>query len=157
MFCLVVAVAKQNSQIMKRVLVTENREAEQQLISNAFEAIGDNYTLTFVSTGEDCLEYLHNSDNYDLCFVLLDLHVPGVTESNILPRLSLEEAFRTIPVIVFSAGIQPDQIVNCYNDGANAFVRRPENTDNYNHVIASITDFWGNVNVLAKPEAVVEF
>jgi len=91
------------------------------------------------------------------CFVLLDINVDGVLESNLLTTLYVEEAFRTIPIIVFSEFANAEQVIHCYNEGANAFVARPETVEEYNRVIAVITDFWGNVNVLAKPETVVEF
>ena len=142
---------------MKRVLITENVEVAENMLRNAFGALGEEYVVSYVSSGEACLEYLQQSDNYDLCFVLLDMQVPGVVESNLLTRLSTEEAFRTIPVIVFTAYTTKEQVLNCYNEGANAFVVRPDTAEEYNRVIATITDFWGNVNVLAKPEAVVEF
>ncbi|MFK8057425.1 MAG: response regulator [Saprospiraceae bacterium] len=142
---------------MKRVLITESTEAKEILLKNAFEALDDSYALSFVSSGEECLAYLQNSDNYDLCFILLDLNVSGVVGTDLLSRLSMEESFRTIPVIVFSENSDAEEIVKCYNDGANAYVKRPEAEEDYAKVIATITDFWGNINVLAKPEAVVEF
>ncbi len=142
---------------MKRVLITENVEANQILLRNAFEALGESYDVHYVSSGEDCLEYLQNSDNYDLCFVLLDLNVPGVSETDLLTRLSSDENFRTIPVIVFSEQSDPSRIISCYENGANAFVQRPQTAVQYLQIIATITDFWGNINVLAKPEAAVEF
>jgi len=142
---------------MKRILITENNKANELLLRDAFAAIDDSYLVTYVSSGEACLDFIQSSDNYDLCFVMLDLNVPGVVESNLLSKLSVEEAYRTIPVIVFSENTPDKEIINCYNEGANAFVHRPSDAKDYNSVIATITDFWANVNVLAKPEAVVEF
>lgn len=142
---------------MKRILITENVEANVALFKDAFAALDDSYVVAYVSTGQACLDYLQTSDNYDLCFVLLDLNVPGVIENNVLSKLTMDEAFRTIPVIVFSENISDDEIIKCYNDGASAFVRRPSVEEGYKQVIATITDFWTNVNVLAKPEGVVEF
>ena len=142
---------------MKRILITENIEAKEALFRSAFAVLDDSYVVSYVSSAEACLEYLQSSDNYDLCFVLLDLNVPGVVETNLLSKLSMEETYRTIPVIVFSENTPDDEIVNCYNEGASAFVRRPSQEEGYEKVINIITDFWINVNVLAKPEAVVEF
>ena len=146
-----------NQNHMKRVLITENVATNETLLKNAFEALEESYEVSYVSNGEDCLNHLQNSDNYDLCFVLLDLNVPGVFETSLLARLSSDEKFRTIPVIVFSDQSDPDKIISCYEDGANAFVQRPQTAEQYLQVIATITDFWGNINVLAKPEAAVEF
>ncbi len=142
---------------MKRVLITENVEASETLLRNAFEALDESYDVQYVSSGEDCLAYLQSSDNYELCFVLVDLNVPGVAETSLLARLSIDEQFRTIPVIVFSDQSDANKIISCYENGANAFVRRPETAEEYLQVITTITDFWGNINVLAKPEAAVEF
>jgi CheY-like chemotaxis protein len=142
---------------MKRILITETKATQKEALRSAFAKLAIPFEVEFVDSADACLEFLHANERFDLCFVLIDPSVEGVVDDDLLGQLSASETLRTIPVIVFSEQVEAQLVVSCYNKGANAFVRKPAQLDDYPAVVASITNFWGSINVLAKPEPVAEF
>lgn len=136
---------------MKRVVVAEDNIADQELIRLTFEAVDPSYRVEVVSDGEELLKYLADSDPFELEFVLLDLNMPRMGGKEVLTHMSAEERYRTVPVIVFSSSVSSNDIKQCYAQGANAYVRKPVDLDDYQTTIESITEFWGGTNVLARP------
>jgi len=140
-----------NPYFMKRVVVAEDNLADQELIRLTFEAVDPEYQVVVCSDGEELLKYLQTSDPSDFQFLLLDLNMPRVSGKEVLSRLNSEDRFRTLPVIVFSSSVNGSDIIHCYSQGANAYVRKPVDLNDYQTTIASITEFWGRTNVLARP------
>jgi len=136
---------------MKQVLIAEDNPADQELIRLTFEEVAPDYQLAVVKDGEELIEYLEAHNPFDLHFVLLDLNMPRMSGADVLKKLSASEKYRTIPVIVFSSSVRGDDVTQSYAQGANAYVRKPENLTEYSDTIAAITEFWGKVNVLARP------
>lgn len=136
---------------MKRVVVAEDNIADQELIRLTFEAVDPEYTVEVVSDGEELLKYLESRNPFDLQFVLLDLNMPRMSGHEVLTKMSAEERFRTVPVIVFSSSVNTTDITQCYAQGANAYVRKPVDLNDYQTTIEAITEFWGGTNVLARP------
>ena len=58
---------------------------------------------------------------------------------------------RTIPVVVFSTSRSMLDIARSYELGANCYVSKPENLDDYFLAVQSIEEFWfGSVSLLRK-------
>ena len=138
---------------MKRVLIAEDNIADQELMRLSFAAVDPDFEITCVTDGEELFERLDEINPFDLCFVMLDLNMPRMSGIDVLTRLTSEERFRTVPVIVFSSSAQPTDVKQCYSSGANAYVRKPSNFAGYQQTITAITEFWGETNVLARPYA----
>lgn len=136
---------------MHQIILAEDNTADQDLIRLALKEIDSNYNLTCVSDGKMLLEHLNQTNPYDLVFILLDLNMPGMNGTEVLEKLINEERFHTIPVIIFSSSALKSDVITAYEIGANAYVRKPENFDDLKRVLGTIIDFWGEINVLAKP------
>lgn len=136
---------------MKRVLIAEDNPADQELIRITFEAVDPEYELEVVDDGEKLINYLETNNPYDLKFVLLDLNMPRMQGGDVLARLANDPRYFMVPIIVFSSSMRSEDIIQCYSNGANAYVRKPENLSDYHRTIEAITDFWGSINVLARP------
>ena len=85
------------------VLVVENDEGLQAVISDALEMAG--YRAIPASDGSEALELLENSQP---SLVLLDLFMPGMDGFEFLRRIREDVRFEAIPVIVVT-GANPRQ------------------------------------------------
>ena len=96
--------------------------------------------------GERSLAYLRrgrthgDAEKPDL--VLLDLNLPGKSGREVLADLKGDSRLRTIPVVVFSTSQSPKDVLECYEAGANCYVNKPVDLDDFFSAIWSIEQFW---------------
>ena len=141
---------------MKQVLIAEDNQADREMLRMMFRKVAPQIEPSFVVDGEELLAHLETANIFDLCFLLLDLNMPRVSGTDVLRKLNQDVRYSTLPVIVLSSSIHVDDVHACYAEGANAYVRKFESAEEGERAIRAIAEFWGGVNVLAKPE-VVEF
>jgi CheY-like chemotaxis protein len=129
-------------------MIVEDHEATTYLIKRAFADRGDkvDWDLCFAKDGEEALDCLFrkgphaNAARPDL--LLLDWNLPKVSGKEVLRLLKSDVSLRTIPVLVFSASRDDDDIHAAYVGYANGYVPKPADMDGLNAVIDSIESFW---------------
>ena len=103
--------------------------------------------------GEEALAYLSSrtpNDNLpDL--IVLDLSLPGMSGLELLRRLKAGESTRGVPVVVFSSSPDPDDIVKAYEAGANSYVVKPGELDDFIIKLAEMTMYWGMTSEVPGP------
>jgi PAS domain S-box-containing protein len=72
--------------------------------------------------------------------ILLDLHLPDMSGVEVLRRLRAQERTRGIPVIIVSADATPDSMQRLENEGANAYVTKPIDVDEFLGVIERLLE-----------------
>ena len=77
--------------------------------------------------------------------VLLDLNRPGRSGHDILQELKGDPALRGIPVIVLSTSEAERDIARSYNLGANSFISKPMDADEFAHHIHTMETYWFDI------------
>lgn len=75
---------------------------------------------------------------------LFDL--PGLNGREILAQLRINEATRSIPVVIFSGSNAASDLAECYRCGANSWVVKPDDPTEYVDRLATIAHYWLAVN-----------
>jgi len=75
-------------------------------------------------------------------FVILDLNMPGFDGRGLLARIKSHEQIKSIPVAVLSTSDDLRYIEACYRAGANAFIRKSVNWDEFVQKMSSLPTFW---------------
>ncbi|HHS96150.1 MAG TPA: response regulator, partial [Phaeodactylibacter sp.] len=83
----------------------------------------------------------------DISLMLLDLNMPKVNGIEILKMMYEDTYLRKLPVIVLSSSLQESDVHTCYEYGANAYVNKPIDFQEFNTLISSIAHFWLGVNL----------
>jgi CheY-like chemotaxis protein len=129
-----------------RVLLVEDNEADVRLTREALREAGENVRLSAVSDGDLALAYLRREDGFtdvprpDL--VLLDLNLPRKNGLEVLEEMRADERLACIPVIVLTSSSARQDVEACYARGANAFVVKPLELDEFMDLIGAIRGFW---------------
>ena len=108
------------------------------------------HDLQVVNDGVEALDYFFDSEkksNVMPDMVLLDLKLPRINGLEVLKRLREEEATRYLPVVVLTSSKEEQDVSNCYRLGANAYVRKPVDFNNFMSVISNVLSFWLTINV----------
>jgi len=104
--------------------------------------------LIHVIDGQELINHLGSETLSQVALVLLDLDMPNINGMEVLKELYLDEELKKVPVVVFSAVTDQEQILACYDQGANAYVKKPLDADEYASSISAIANFWTDINVL---------
>src|SRR5215831_17620624 len=112
------------------ILIAEDDPDDRFLLKTAFEESGYPNVLRFVENGVELLQHLkevtEQKPKDDLPgFILLDLNMPKKDGREVLREIKEHNIFRKIPVIIFTTTKNENEIIKCYELGANSYVVKP--------------------------------
>jgi signal transduction histidine kinase len=102
------------------VLISDDSPDNTELLRQSIE--GDQMAVCFAADGEETLSQVEK-EKPDI--LLLDLMLPKLDGFEVLKRLRATEATRDLPVIIVSARVQVDDIVQGLAMGANDYITKP--------------------------------
>ncbi|HEX8343332.1 MAG TPA: response regulator [Actinoplanes sp.] len=137
-----------------QVLLVEDDLADVALMESSFAEHHAPTELHHVVDGADALAFLRHEGTYadaprpDL--ILLDLNMPRVDGRQALSMIKTDEQLKAIPVVVFTTSATPADIVSSYGAHANAYITKPIDLDEYDRVVAQISNFYGRTVTLPR-------
>ncbi|MFZ0797556.1 MAG: response regulator [Terriglobales bacterium] len=141
---------------LPQVLLVDDNPADVDLARQALAGGRYQSSISDVPDGEEAMAFLHRSGQYanavrpDL--VILDLNLPKKNGRVVLAETKADADLRTIPVVVFSTSRAMLDIKRSYELGANCYVSKPGNLDEYFRVMQSIEEFWFGFASLPREE-----
>lgn len=138
---------------MKLILLIEDNESDELLTVRALEKAQVANEIAVVRDGEEALEYLFGTGAYagrDVTqlptVVLLDLNLPKIGGLDVLRRIRADERTRHLPVVVLTSSGEERDVVQSYQLGANAYVRKPVDFNEFAQATKALGLFWLLVN-----------
>lgn len=127
------------------ILLVEDNPGDVRLTQEAFSSIDSEIEFHVINDGEEAAKYLHlleteGSGPPDL--VLLDLNLPRVDGFTVLEILQTELDYPPPPVLVLSSSETQEDIVNSYENAANAYLTKPDGMREFSSMAQAIEDFW---------------
>ena len=101
--------------------------------------------------GVEAMEYLHGSGKYAGCRARFWCSRPQSSAQGRPPgpgQIKGDPALRTIPVVALTTSSARADVDACYQAGANAFVTKPLDFDEFLTVLSALKDFWFSVVTL---------
>jgi DNA-binding response OmpR family regulator len=120
-----------------KVLLIEDDMDDVELLKEAF---GDNnveYELEVIMEGDRVKPFLETAE-YIPGIIIMDLNLPKTDGKEILKDIKATDAFKSIPLIVFSTSSSKDDIEYAYSLGANKFITKPTTIAGWNETIEVI-------------------
>lgn len=137
------------------ILMVEDTDADAELATLALQERGLADHLVRVKDGAEALEYVFGTGAYAgrnpedrPKVVLLDLRLPKVSGIEVLRRLKADPRTRAIPVVVLTSSRQDVDLQECYRLGANGYVSKPVQFDEFAGSVAEIGFYWLRINKL---------
>jgi two-component system response regulator len=119
----------------------------------AFKKSGFSNAIRVVYDGQEALDYLFGTgpwaDRTDIpppAVVLLDLQLPRVTGLDVLRRIRSSERTRHQPVVILTSSREDQDLVESYDLGAHAYVRKPVDFGEFVAAAHALGFFWLLVN-----------
>jgi CheY-like chemotaxis protein len=137
------------------ILLVEDREADVVLTLRAFRKSGIANEIVVVRDGEEALDYLFATGPYaerdassNPEVILLDINLPKIDGMEVLRRLRADERTRRLPVVVLTSSAEQSDMISSYNLGANSYVRKPVDFDQFVEAGRQLGLYWLLLNEL---------
>lgn len=114
------------------------------------------FHVTSVKDGVQALRFLRNQGDYGEApipdLLVLDLNLPRKDGRAVLSEIKSDSRLSKIPVVIFTTSQAGNDILGCYELGANCYLRKPGNLNDYRAAVQSLADFWLGFASLPKKE-----
>ncbi|WP_029004952.1 response regulator [Azorhizobium doebereinerae] len=138
------------------IIMIEDDAGHARLIEKNIRRAGVLNEILPFTDGTSAIAYLFGPDGTGAVnagkalLVLLDLNLPDTTGVNILKRIKENEHLKRSPVVVLTTTDDKVEIQRCYDLGANVYVTKPVNYENFSNAVRQLGLFF---SVIQVPEA----
>ena len=133
----------------KAILLVEDNPDDELLALRALRKNGIAGDVVVVRDGVEALDYLFATGDYagrdarDVPrLILLDLNLPRVNGLEVLRHLRSDERTRLLPVVILSSSGEQRDKRECYDLGANSYVRKPVNFEQFVRAVEQLKSYW---------------
>lgn len=133
------------------ILIVENNPNDEKLAIMAFKQTQPLVELHVLRNGVEAIEYLLGERfKPQPHLILLDLKMPRINGLEVLRQIRHDQRTQFIPVIIFSSSSEPEDMANAYNLGANSFITKPMDFDEFLYMVEHLKVYWLEVNQVPK-------
>lgn len=139
----------------KTILLVEDNPDDEALTLRALKKNNVMNQVTVARDGVEALDYLFaraehaNRDTRDLpTMVLLDLKLPRLDGLEVLREIRANEKTRLLPVIILTSSREQQDLVSGYSLGANSYIRKPVDFDQFLEAVKQLGLYWLVLNEL---------
>lgn len=135
------------------ILMIEDDEGHARLIEKNIRRAGVLNEIIPFADGTSAIAHLFGPDGSGRAhqgralLVLLDLNLPDMTGVEILGRIKQNEHLKRSPVVVLTTTDDRTEIQRCYDLGANVYVTKPVNYENFANAIRQLGLFFSVIQV----------
>ncbi len=116
----------------KMILVVEDNKDDEELTMRALKKAAVTSDIVVTRDGSEAIDFLFGLGQYtgrnlhDMPgVILLDLKLPKLNGFDVLKRMRADPRTRLVPVVVLTSSSEDEDILRCYESGANSYVRKP--------------------------------
>lgn len=138
----------------KKILLAEDNLNDIELTLEALMDINLANRVTVVKDGVETMEYLRcegaysGRDDGHPAVLFLDIKMPKKDGLEVLAEIRADQKLRMIPVVLLTSSREEQDLIKGYDLGANAYVVKPVDFQNFTESIKQIGSFWALINEL---------
>jgi CheY-like chemotaxis protein len=131
-----------------QILMADDDQDDRMLAKEAFEENRLINSLSFVSDGEELIEYLTYSGRYQDAvhlkpdIILLDINMPRKNGIEALKEIKENPSLKSIPVVMLTTSNAEEDVVKSYDLGVSSFITKPVSFDALVKTVAEFSNYW---------------
>ena len=136
----------------KWILLVEDNENDADLALRALSLNQAPEEVIVVRDGVEALDCLYQREGFhqrgggNPAVVLLDLKMPRVDGAEVLRHAKADPRLKTVPIVVLTSSREEADVARSYGLGANAYVVKPVDFQEFVSAIKQIKSFWAVLN-----------
>ena len=131
------------------ILVVEDNPDDEEMTLRSLSQAGLANDVQVVRDGVEALDFLFGTGAYAgrdtgrmPTVMLLDLKLPKLNGIDVLNRIRKDERSRNIPVVILTSSSEDEDMVRSYNSGANSYVRKPVDFEQFVEAVRQLGLYW---------------
>lgn len=135
------------------ILLVEDNQYDAELAINALKTKNLANNLYHVEDGVEAIDFIfcrgkYNERNIDIPprVILLDLKMPKLNGLEVLRQVKADPRTKKIPVVILTSSKEDPDIKEAYELGANCYIVKPVDFDNFSKAVEEIGLFWMLLN-----------
>jgi len=141
------------------ILLVEDSPDDEALTLRAITKNNITNEVVVARDGVEALDYLFAEGKYKgrdasqiPALVLLDIQLPRIDGFGVLKKLRAAAHTRYLPVVILTSSIEQEDILRGYNLGANSYIRKPVDFDDFIKTVGQLGPYWLLLN--QQPELI---
>jgi CheY-like chemotaxis protein len=128
------------------IYLVDDDEDDAFFLKLAFEKVLNGHKLKFFKNGKEAVNdlLLKDDSEYPL-FILLDLNMPIMDGRETLNVLKKHPELNRVPIIMFTTSSSDKDIKSCYHLGANSYICKPSNAEEFDKIAGHLMSYWTEV------------
>jgi two-component system response regulator len=138
--------------LIKNILLVDDSENDVTLIKAGLREAHFGNEIIVAEDGEEALDFLYKRGKFanyvgdKPIFILLDIKMPLMNGIEVLKVIRGDSTFNEVPVIMLTSSRDSHDLQECYNNGANSFVVKPVNINDFMSVVKEVGQYWVIIN-----------
>jgi CheY-like chemotaxis protein len=138
--------------MLRPILLAEDNPNDVELTLTALHSLNLANEIVVVSDGAEVMDFLHRRNAFSNrpalppAVILLDLKMPRVDGLEALRQIRADPEIRLLPIVILTSSREENDLVNGYQLGANAYVVKPVDFDQFITAVSQLGVFWALIN-----------
>ncbi len=147
-----------NKKDLRTILLVEDSMADAEMALDALNEAHLANPVVHVEDGVECMDYLlargawEGRQTGDPAVVLLDIKMPRMNGLDVLTEMRANEKMKRIPVVILSSSREESDLARSWDLGANAYVIKPVDVDQFFEAVRTLGQFWAVLNQAPEQE-----
>lgn len=130
------------------ILIVEDNDDDYEFTLRSIKKSDIKNPITRCTEGQEALDYLYSFGKYagehtpKPSIIILDLSMPGLDGREVLKKIKNDQNLKKIPVVILTTSGDSYDIQSCYDLGANTYIEKPANMDDFIDIFKSLKNYW---------------
>jgi two-component system, chemotaxis family, response regulator Rcp1 len=137
------------------ILLVEDSLTSARLTMGGLKSGQVQHRLTWVTNGEDALEFLHRRGKFGRAprpdLILLDLGLPKKDGREVLREIKADPSLAEIPVVVLTASTDHEDRLASERLQVESYLTKPVNVESFRELVAKLSRFWHADMIVPTP------
>ena len=137
---------------IRPILLAEDNPNDVELTLTALHSLNLANEIIVVNDGAQVMDFLLRRNGFTgrsatlPAVILLDLKMPRVDGLEALRQIRADAELKTLPIVILTSSREENDLVKGYQLGANGYVVKPVDFDQFISAVSQLGVFWALIN-----------